>query len=91
MTKVRYPSDLTDEQWTLIAGFFTPQPVLGRPLAHERREIVNAILYQSRTGCQWRYLPNEFPPRSTVMALIEIPQVCSTTTGIRRATLGKFT
>ena len=66
MTKARYPSDLTDGQWMLIEGLFTPQPVLGRPLAHERREIVNAILYQSRTGCQWRYLPNEFPPRSTV-------------------------
>jgi len=62
----RYPSDLTDEQWSLIENLFIARPVMGRPFAHERRKIVNAILYQSRTGCQWRYLPNEFPPRSTV-------------------------
>ena len=66
MATLRYPSDLTDEQWALIKDEFGPAPTMGRPLAHDRREVVNAILYQSRTGCQWRYLPNEFPPRSTV-------------------------
>ena len=66
MVEQRYPSDLTDVQWALIEPEFGPIPVMGRPLGHERREIVNAILCQSRTGCQWRYLPNEFPPRSTV-------------------------
>ena len=66
MSTSRYPSDLTDEQWALIEPEFGPVSVMGRPLADDRREIVNAILYQSRTGCQWRFLPNEFPPRSTV-------------------------
>lgn len=66
MATQRYPSDVTDEQWALIEDLFDPPSVMGRPFAHERREILNAILYQSRTGCQWRYLPNEFPPRSTV-------------------------
>ena len=66
MAKQRYPSDLTDVQWALIEPEFAAPMTMGRPWAHDRREIVNAILYQSRTGCQWRFLPNEFPPRSTV-------------------------
>jgi len=66
MTAPLYPSDLTDGQWALIEDLFAPRTAMGRPFVHERREILNAILYQSRTGCQWRYLPNEFPPRSTV-------------------------
>ena len=61
-----YPSDLTDQQWALIEDLFDPPKTMGRPWAHDRRQIVNAILYQCRTGCQWRYLPKEYPPRSTV-------------------------
>ena len=61
-----YPSDLTDEQWASIGDLFEARTTMGRPFVHERRLIVNAILYQSRTVCQWRYLPSEFPPRSTV-------------------------
>lgn len=66
MVTTGYPSDLTDEQWALIADLFDAPKTMGRPWAHNHRQIVNAILYQCRTGCQWRYLPNEFPPRSTV-------------------------
>jgi putative transposase len=56
-----YPSDLTDEQWELIKHFI-PQPQPGpNPAKYERREIVNAILYIMRTGCQWRQLPHDFP------------------------------
>ena len=66
MAKPRYPSDLTDAQWALIEPCFGPPAPTGRPWAHDTREIVNAILYQSRTGCQWRFLPNDLPPRSTV-------------------------
>ncbi|HMS48570.1 IS5 family transposase [Candidatus Neomicrothrix sp.] len=61
-----YPSDLTDEQWEAVADLFEQRSTMGRPHVHSRRLIVNAILYQARTGCQWRYLPSEFPPRSTV-------------------------
>ena len=69
MSKPQYPndlSDLSDLQWAVIEAEFGPVAVMRRPLAHDRRQIVNAILYQSRTGCQWRYLPNEFPPRPTI-------------------------
>lgn len=57
-----YPSDLTDSQWELLSKLI-PAPKPGPQEAkHDRREIVNAILYQKRTACQWRYLPHDFPP-----------------------------
>jgi transposase len=65
----RYPSDLTDERWALIEPVLTAWKA-GHPSAsghqggYDLREIVNAILYQSRTGCQWEYLPHDLPPRS---------------------------
>jgi transposase len=64
-----YPSDLTDEQWALIEPLL-PAPRTGRKGGrrekHPRRRIVDAILYLARTGCQWRYLPKDFPPWPTV-------------------------
>lgn len=62
----RYPSDLTDAQWELIAPLLPPPSALGRREKHPRREIVDAILYVLRTGCAWRYLPKDFPPWETV-------------------------
>ncbi|WP_053666077.1 IS5 family transposase [Streptomyces sp. MMG1121] len=65
----RYPSDLSDERWALIEPVITAwkaahPSVSGHQGRYEMREIVNAILYQSRTGCQWDYLPHDLPPRS---------------------------
>ena len=61
-----YPSDVTDAQWETLSHLLpTPKPG-PQELVHDRREIVNAMLYQKRTGCQWRYLPHDFPPWSTV-------------------------
>ena len=65
----RYPSDLSDERWALIEPVLTAwkaahPSVSGHQGGYEMREIVNAILYQSRTGCQWDYLPHDLPPRS---------------------------
>jgi transposase len=60
-----YPSDLTDEQWALIAPMVAVRPG-GRPPIHSRRRIVDAILYVNRTGCSWRQLPHDFPPWDTV-------------------------
>src|SRR5258708_16945917 len=59
------PSDITVPQWALIDP---PLPVYpgGRPRKTDLRDVVNAIFYLPRTGCQWRYLPKDFPPRSTV-------------------------
>jgi putative transposase len=60
-----YPSDVTDAQWALIEPHLPDHPG-GRPRKTDLRDVVNAILYLLRTGCQWRLLPNDFPPRSTV-------------------------
>jgi len=68
MERRAYPTDLTDAQWALLEPVLAPSPTTGRPRAHEPREILNAIFYQSRTGCQWRHLPHDLPPRSTVHA-----------------------
>ena len=63
---LRYASDLTDREWDVIAPFLPPTKRLGRPRTTDLRELLNAILYMARTGCQWRMLPREFPPRSTI-------------------------
>ena len=60
-----YPSDLTDEQWAIVEPLIPVYPG-GRPRETSLRDVVDAILYLLRTGCQWRYLPKDFPPRSTV-------------------------
>lgn len=61
-----YTSDLTDREWRLIAPFMPERRRLGRPRTVDLRIILNAILYILATGCQWRALPRDFPPRSTV-------------------------
>ena len=60
-----YPSDVTDEQWRLIEPH-TPVYPGGRPRATDLRDVADAVFYALRTGCQWRYLPKDFPPKSTV-------------------------
>lgn len=62
----RYASDLTDMEWSLIAPFMPRPRRLGRPRKTELREVLNALLYIASTGCQWRMLPKDFPPYSTV-------------------------
>jgi len=56
---LRYPSDLTDEEYALIEPFLPPERSISR------RSLVDAILYVLTTGCQWRQLPKDFPPKST--------------------------
>ena len=61
-----YTSDLTDEEWGLIAPFMPERRRLGRPRTVKLRAVLNAILYVLATGCQWRALPKDLPPKSTV-------------------------
>src|SRR3954453_19879215 len=61
-----YPSDLTDAQWALIATHIPAAPPGGRPRKTPMRDVADAIFYILRSGCQWRYLPKDFPPKSTV-------------------------
>jgi putative transposase len=60
-----YPSDLTDQQWAIIEPLI-PVHRVGRPRVHDMREILDAIFYITRAGCQWDMLPHDLPPRSTV-------------------------
>jgi transposase len=63
---LRYASDMTDAEWRLIARRLPPRRRLGRPREVDLREVIEAILFILTTGCQWRALPREFPPYSTV-------------------------
>lgn len=62
----RYPSDLTDEEWKLVVPHLPPPRQRSRHAAPDRRLVLDAILYVLTTGCQWRQLPKDFPPKSTV-------------------------
>ena len=63
---LRYTSDLTDGEWDILCAFMPERSPLGRPRKVDLRAVVDAILYILGTGCQWRALPKDFPPRSTV-------------------------
>ena len=62
----RYPSDLTDREWALIAPMLPAAKPGGRPRTTCLRDVVDAIQYIAVSGCQWRMLPKDFPPVSTV-------------------------
>ena len=61
-----YPSDLTDAQWAILEPLIAASKSGGRPREVNMREIVNALLYVNRTGCQWDMLPHDLPPKSSV-------------------------
>jgi transposase len=63
---LRYPSDLTDAEWALVEPLIPPAKRGGRKRTADVREVLNGILYVLATGCQWRALPKDLPPRSTV-------------------------
>lgn len=62
----KYASDMKDAEWALIAPSMSPPKTTGRPRTTCLRDVVDALLYIATTGCQWRMLPNDFPPVSTV-------------------------
>lgn len=64
--ELRYASDMTDAEWRLLAALLPARRRIGRPRTVDLRAVVNALLYILATGCQWRLLPRDFPPRSSV-------------------------
>lgn len=64
--RLRYPSDLTDEEWALIEPLIPPGKSGGGKRRVSMREVVNGLMYVLSTGCQWRAIPKDLPPRSTV-------------------------
>ena len=63
---MRYPSDLTDEEWALVEPLIPPAKRGGNQRHVEVREVVNGLMYILSTGCQWRAIPKDLPPRSTL-------------------------
>lgn len=63
---LRYASDCTDEEWALVEPFLARRAKVGRPRKTDIRAVWNAIQYIARTGCQWAFLPKDFPPFTTV-------------------------
>jgi putative transposase len=61
-----YPSDLSDAEWACVRRYLLRLSTWGRPRTHPLRRILDAVFYVLRTGCAWRHLPANFPPRQTV-------------------------
>ncbi len=71
-SQLRYPSDLTDDEWTRVAPLIPPAKPGGNKRSVEVREVMNGIMYILSTGCQWRALPKDLPPRSTVHDYLDL-------------------
>lgn len=65
-SRLRYPSDLTDEEWALIGPLIPPAKRGGNKRTVDERQIINGLMYILSTGCQWGALPKDLPPKSTV-------------------------
>jgi transposase len=65
-SKLRYPSDLTDEEWGLVEPLIPPGKTGGGKRTVIMREVVNGLMYVLSTGCQWRAIPKDLPPKSSV-------------------------
>ena len=70
--KLRYPSDLTDEEWAYVEPLIAPAKRGGRKRTVDVREVVNGLMYVLSTGCQWRAIPKDLPPRSTVHGYFDL-------------------
>ena len=62
-TRKPYSTDLTDEQWEILEFVIPPAKPGGRPRSVEMREVINTLLYQARTGCQWSMFPHDLLPK----------------------------
>ena len=69
---LRYPSDLTDDEWALVEPEIPPGKRGGRRRSVPLREVVNGIMYVLSTGCQWRYIPKDLPPKSTLFDYLDL-------------------
>ena len=71
-SKLRYPSDVTDDEWNHIAPLIPPAERGGRRRSVDVREVVNGLMYILSTGCQWRAIPKDLPPRSTLFEYFDL-------------------
>ena len=71
-SKLRYPSDLTNEEWQLIEPLIPPGKSGGGKRTVIMREVVNGLMYILSTGCQWRAVPKDLPPKSTIYEYFDL-------------------
>jgi len=71
-SRLRYPSDLTDQEWLHVAPLIPPAKRGGNKRRVDEREIVNGLMYVLSTGCQWRAIPKDLPPRSTLYDYLDL-------------------
>jgi transposase len=71
-SKLRYPSDLTDVEWRCVEPLIPPARRGGGKRRVNMREVVNGLMYVLSTGCQWRAIPKDFPPKSTVYGYFDL-------------------
>ncbi len=89
MERERYPSDVTDAQWQRVEPLLQRSGKQGRPPRVALREVLNALLYLGRTGCQWRYLPHDFPHWSAVRYYFDQWTADGTWEVVNRALVGQ--
>jgi transposase len=88
-SKLRYESDLTDDEWALVVPLIPPAKHGGAPRTVDEREIVNGLMYVLSTGCQWRAIPKDLPPRSTLYDYFDRWDWDGTLEGIHHALYGQ--
>ena len=71
-SKLRYPSDLTDAEWALVAPLIPPAKRGGNKRTADMREVVNGLMYILSTGCQWAAMPKDLAARSTVHGYLDL-------------------
>ena len=71
-SRLRYPSDLTDDEWAHVETLIPPAKVGGNKRRVDVREVMNGIMYNLSTGCQWRAIPKDLPPRSTLFDYLDL-------------------
>src|SRR5277367_241476 len=71
-SKLRYPSDLTDDEWGLVKPLIAPGKTGGGKRTVVMREVVNGLMYVLSTGCQWRAIPKDLPPKSTIHGYFDL-------------------
>ena len=71
-SKLRYPSDVTNEDWALIEPLIPPAKGGGKTRTVLMREVVNGLMFVLSTGCQWRAIPKDLPPKSTVYGYFDL-------------------
>ena len=70
--RLRYPSDVTDEEWAYLEPLIPEAKPGGRKREVDMREVFNGVMYVLSTGCQWRYVPKDLPPKSTLFGYFDL-------------------